>query len=115
MFFIFQRRTFNIPTHLAQSEEPWSRLHDTATSSSFRRSTMYYDQQAPRDSLDFQLKTVYDHHKNFFWTKNQMICQRDTVCEEHRHAEKQDDKQAEQDQDIRRWVYPHRHSIHSIK
>uniref|UniRef100_A0A3B4A9W9 Uncharacterized protein n=1 Tax=Periophthalmus magnuspinnatus TaxID=409849 RepID=A0A3B4A9W9_9GOBI len=108
---------FNKPTHLAQIEEPWSRLHGSATWSSFRRSAMFHDQQAPRDSLDFQLKTVYDHHRDFFWSKNQILYQKDTVCEDHRsvHTEKQSDQGTAQDQDIRRWVYPKRRSIYSVK
>ncbi|XP_072304687.1 cilia- and flagella-associated protein 276 [Eucyclogobius newberryi] len=79
-----QKITYNKPSHMAQTEEPWSRLHDSATHSSFRR-TVFCDTQAPRDSLDFQLKTVYDHHKDFFCSKNQILCQRDSVCEEHSH------------------------------
>ncbi|KAJ0064158.1 hypothetical protein NL108_001464 [Boleophthalmus pectinirostris] len=109
------KRTFHKPTYLAQTEEPWSRLHNSATCSSFRRSTLFYYQQAPQDSLDFHLKTIYDHHRDFFWSKNHIFYQKDTVCDNCRHTEKQGDKETEQDQDIRRWVYPQRCSIYSIK
>ncbi|CAL1606067.1 unnamed protein product [Knipowitschia caucasica] len=112
-----QHKTYKKPTHLAQTEEPWSHLHGRATSSSFRRSALYCDGQASRDSLDLHLKSVYDHHKNVFWSKHQILYQKDTVCEEHRHTEKkqQEQQQAEKSQEIRRWVYPYRHSIYSIK
>uniref|UniRef100_A0A8C6TAG6 Si:ch211-163l21.7 n=1 Tax=Neogobius melanostomus TaxID=47308 RepID=A0A8C6TAG6_9GOBI len=106
-----EKRNFDKPTHLAQTEEPWSRLYDSATCSSFRRSATYYDQQAPRDSLDFQLRTVYDHHRDFFWSKNQILYQKDTLCEIH--TEKM--QKTQQDQEVRRWVDPQRLSIYSCK
>lgn len=92
-------------------EEPWSRLHDAATLASAQRSVMHckhqvifreqiwklLDQkvyhgkctlfswpQVSNDSLDFQLKSVYDHHKDFFWSKNQILYQKETVSEENR-------------------------------
>lgn len=40
--------------------------------------------QAPSDSLDFHLKSVYDHSKDFFLTKNQMLFQAKTLSEDHR-------------------------------
>ncbi|XP_042347153.1 protein C1orf194 homolog [Plectropomus leopardus] len=112
-----QRKTYDKPTHLAQTEEPWSRLHDAATLASSRRSVTHYERQALNDSLDFHLKSVYDHHKDFFWTKNQILHQRETVSEEHRKQEnlKQDMLEREQETKIRVWVDPQRCSIHSIK
>lgn len=35
--------------------------------------------QAPRDSLDFCLKSVYNHHEEFLQTKSQTLYQRETV------------------------------------
>lgn len=75
---------------------------------------MFCDHLAPRDSLDFQLKTVYDHNKDFFWSKNQILYQRETVSEEHKNGEKQEND-TKPDEDIRRWVDPQRRSIYSIK
>ncbi|KAL7398736.1 hypothetical protein ABVT39_014389 [Epinephelus coioides] len=116
-FRLQQRKTYDKPTHLAQTEEPWSRLHDTATLSSSRRSVMHYEHQAPNDSLDFHLKSVYDHHKDFFLGKNQILYQKETVTEDHRKEEnsKQDMLEKEQETDIRVWVDPQRRSIYSIK
>ncbi|XP_044068265.1 protein C1orf194 homolog isoform X2 [Siniperca chuatsi] len=112
-----QRKTCDKPTHIAQTEQPWSRLHDTATLASTRRSVMHYERQAPNDSLDFQLKSVYDHHKDFFWRKNQILYQKETVSEDQRKQEtlKQDMQEKEQEKNIRVWVDPQRCSIYSIK
>lgn len=98
-----QTKPFDKPTHLAQMEEPWRRLHYAATLSSSRRSATPDEQQVsrksslesdskhrqasiqpqvPGDSLDFQLRSVYDHHRHFFCGKSQMLYQRDTVSEE---------------------------------
>ncbi|XP_056129737.1 cilia- and flagella-associated protein 276 isoform X2 [Lampris incognitus] len=111
-----QRGRFDIPTHLAQNEEPWSRLHDAATLTSARRNVLHYDQQ---DSLDFNLKSVYDHHKEFLRTKPQSLYQRETVYEDHgrklKNCEKQDVPQSDLEKDIRVWVNPQRCSIHNIK
>ncbi|XP_045912333.1 protein C1orf194 homolog [Micropterus dolomieu] len=112
-----QKKTFDKPTHLAQTEEPWSRLHDTATLASTRRSVLHYEPQGQNDSLDFQLKSVYDHHKDFFWSKNQVLYQKETISEEQRKEEylKQDMLEKEQQKDIRVWIDPQRRSIYSIK
>ncbi|AWP09600.1 DUF3695 domain containing protein isoform 3 [Scophthalmus maximus] len=112
-----QRRTFEKPTHIAQTEEPWSRLHDTSTLASIRRSVMHDQHEAPSDSLDFHLKSVYDHSKDFFLTKNQMLFQAKTLSEDHRERENmnQDLPQKEQEENTRVWVDPVRRSIYSIK
>uniref|UniRef100_A0A667ZU11 Uncharacterized protein n=1 Tax=Myripristis murdjan TaxID=586833 RepID=A0A667ZU11_9TELE len=94
-----QRGPYDKPTHLVQSEEPWSRLHDRATS-------------APRDSLDFCLKSVYNHHEEFLQTKSQTLYQRETVSAGHRWQEA---PQNELERDIRMWVSPQRCSIYSIE
>ncbi|XP_075882523.1 cilia- and flagella-associated protein 276 [Nelusetta ayraudi] len=107
------RKTYNQPTHLAQSEEPWCRLHDAATLASTLRSVTHCKSQPLRDSLDFQLKSVYDHHNDSFKTKHQMSYQKETVPEHQR--EQKDVQEKEQEEDIRVWVDPQRNSIHSIK
>ncbi|XP_017286361.1 protein C1orf194 homolog [Kryptolebias marmoratus] len=111
------RKTHNKPSHISQKEEPWSHLHDTATLASTRRNVMYLDYQVPNDSLDFQLKTIYDHHNDAFWSKNQMLCQREIVCEHLRkRAElEMEALEKEREDDIRVWVDPRRTSVHSIK
>ncbi|XP_019944575.2 cilia- and flagella-associated protein 276 [Paralichthys olivaceus] len=110
------RQTCKKPTHIAQTEEPWSRLYDRATLASTRRSVMYDELQAPCDSLDLHLNSVYDHNKDFY-KKNQTLYQRETVSEDLRKQENenQDPLQKKQEGDIIMWVDPQRRSIHSIK
>ncbi|XP_023283466.1 uncharacterized protein C1orf194 homolog [Seriola lalandi dorsalis] len=112
-----QRKTYNKPTHIAQTEEPWSHLHDAATLASIRRSVMHYEHQAPNDSLDFHLKSVHDQSKDFLRSKSQILYQKETVSEDHRKQEKinQYMLEKEQEKEIRVWVDPQRRSIHSIK
>ncbi|KAK2851333.1 hypothetical protein Q5P01_007609 [Channa striata] len=112
-----QRKTYDKPTHITQMEEPWSRLHDAATLASTRRSVMHSEHQVSHDSLDFQLKSVYDHHNDLFFSRNQILFQKETVCEDPRKEEtlKQDKLEKEQEEEIRVWVDPQRRSIYSIK
>ncbi|KAM6924881.1 cilia- and flagella-associated protein 276 [Xenentodon cancila] len=79
-----QRKTYKTPVHIAQREEPWSRLHDTATLASTQQSVLHHGHQAPSDSLDFHLESIYDHHKDLFWSKNQIFYQKETVSDQHR-------------------------------
>uniref|UniRef100_A0A3B4H8M2 Uncharacterized protein n=1 Tax=Pundamilia nyererei TaxID=303518 RepID=A0A3B4H8M2_9CICH len=106
-----QKKTYNKPTHIAQTEEPWSRLHDTATVSSTQRSILNCTQvqYTPNDSLDLQLNAVYDHHKNCFWSKNQILYQKETVSEDHRKEANLEMEEAENG--ITVWVDKQRRSI----
>ncbi|XP_021176190.2 protein C1orf194 homolog [Fundulus heteroclitus] len=113
-----QQRTFDESSQFFQTDEPWSRLHDTATLASTRRSDATHQPQAPRDSLDFHLSSIYDHHKDLFWTKNQTLCQRETLRQDHRkreNLEKQRKLAEEQANSIRVWVDPKRSSIHCVR
>ncbi|XP_061112683.1 protein CFAP276-like [Conger conger] len=71
------------PAHLAQNDQPWSRLNDSATLNSLRRNVLYYDEEAPRDSLDLHLKAMYDQHVEFLKNKKQTLYQRETLTEDH--------------------------------
>ncbi|XP_002741965.1 protein CFAP276-like [Saccoglossus kowalevskii] len=71
------------PTHIAQREDPWNRLNSKCTLSSSRREVYHYDPKAPKDSLDFVLKTKYDHHDSFLATKPETLIQPETVGESH--------------------------------
>lgn len=53
MYFIMQGKICGKPTHIAQTEEPWSRLHDTTTLASTRRSVMHYKHQVVSENLNF--------------------------------------------------------------
>ncbi|XP_037335039.2 cilia- and flagella-associated protein 276 isoform X2 [Pungitius pungitius] len=110
-----QKTTFNKPTHIAQTEEPWSRLSEAATVASSRRSVVHDKHQAPKDRLDYQLESIYDHHKDFFWLKNQVLYQKETFSEDQRKKETSKQDMLEKENNIRMWVDPQRRSIHSIK
>lgn len=71
------------PTHIAQKSKPWSRLYNTGTLSSSRREIYHNDPQAPRDSLDFVLKSQYDHHQEFLKGNNETLVQPETLGVEH--------------------------------
>ncbi|XP_054905644.1 cilia- and flagella-associated protein 276 [Poeciliopsis prolifica] len=73
--------------------------------------------QVPKDSLDFKLNTVYDHHTALFWSKNEMLLQRETVNVgklKREKLEKQLKLQQEQENGIRVWVDPRRNTYHYV-
>ncbi|CAB1330200.1 unnamed protein product, partial [Coregonus sp. 'balchen'] len=39
--------------------------------------------QAPKDNLDFHLKSTNEHHQEFFGSKNLTLYQRETVTDNH--------------------------------
>lgn len=53
-----QRKTYEKPTHIAQTEEPWSRLHDAATMASSRRSVMHSEHQVSSSHTTFNCLCV---------------------------------------------------------
>ncbi|KAG7283864.1 hypothetical protein CRUP_034051 [Coryphaenoides rupestris] len=76
--------------------------------------------QAPKDSLDLHLKSVYDHHKDFLRTRNQTLYQPNTVSEGHgmkfKNHEIQEVPQNELENDsIIVWINPQKSTIESIK
>lgn len=81
--FVKQQTAYDKPVHLAQSEDPWNRLNGTCTLASSRREIYHMDPQAPRDSLDFILKSEYDHHDKFLKAKNETLYQPETAGESH--------------------------------
>lgn len=78
-----QQKSYGLPIHLAQKKDPWNRLNNTATLSSSRREVYHHDTEAPSDSLDFVLKTEYDHHKEFMKDKSATLIQPETIGKEH--------------------------------
>ncbi|XP_076859841.1 cilia- and flagella-associated protein 276 isoform X2 [Brachyhypopomus gauderio] len=110
---VCQKMPFEKPVHLAQNEEPWSRLNDTATLASTRRSVLF-GKQTTNDSLDFHLSAVYDNHVHFLRNKNQILLQPETLvdkrCEE-KHASNGDAC----NKVLRVWVNSQKASIYSIE
>lgn len=78
-----EKEPYDKPTHLAQNEDPWNRLNTTVTLASSRREVFHSDPQAPKDSLDFILKSQYNHHDKFLKAKNETLYQPETEGLEH--------------------------------
>ncbi|XP_015750288.1 PREDICTED: uncharacterized protein C1orf194 homolog, partial [Acropora digitifera] len=57
----------------------WDRLNKTPTLASSRREIFHHDPQAPNDSLDFVIKSTYDHHKEFLSSRAQTLVQHETA------------------------------------
>ncbi|XP_069046377.1 cilia- and flagella-associated protein 276 isoform X1 [Lepisosteus oculatus] len=115
-----QKVPYSKPTHLAQNEDPWNRLNARATLSSARREVLYFDPEVPQDRLDFQLKSLYDHHEEFLKDKNETLYQRETFTEDHgrilKNRVKEKPPQPElQKLPIKFWVSPQKASIYSIE
>ncbi|KAM3872302.1 protein CFAP276-like [Diretmus argenteus] len=74
-------------------------------------------QQAPNDSLDFSLKSIYDHSKDFLLGKRQTLYQRESVSEDHGRILKNHENVSENEleKDIIMWVSSQRSSIYSIQ
>ncbi|KAJ8378227.1 hypothetical protein AAFF_G00245150 [Aldrovandia affinis] len=115
-----KKLVFTRPTHLVQNDQPWSRLNDGATLASMRRNALYHDEEAARDSLDFHLKAVYDHHQEFLRRKNETLFQRETLTEDHGRILKNRAKTTPPDGDVEKelmktWANATKSSIHSIE
>ncbi|KAG7472608.1 hypothetical protein MATL_G00110580 [Megalops atlanticus] len=115
-----QSMRYTRPTHLAQNDQPWNRLNDCATLASIRRSVMYYDEEAPKDSLDLHLKAMYDHHLEFLRKKNETLFQRETLTEDHGRILKNRVREAPPDfvlekTQLREWINSQKPSIHTIE
>ena len=65
------------------SEGAWSRLNSTKTLASERQEVTSHDPQAPRDSLDFVLKSQYDHSEEFKRSKAETLVQPETAGLDH--------------------------------
>ena len=70
-------------TREAQGDQPWQRLFNTGTLSSTRHQIFSSDPQAPRDSLDFLLKTKYDQHNETLKPIARTRVQKETTDENH--------------------------------
>ncbi|KAI5095021.1 hypothetical protein C0J45_15096 [Silurus meridionalis] len=107
-----QKLPFTKPTHIAQQEEPWSRLNDSLTLSSMRRSVLFY-KVAPQDSLDLHLSAVYDNHVDFLRNKNEILLQRETVVGDR--GVNKEDAPKDDGMKLNVWVNPQKASIYSTE
>lgn len=61
-----------------EGSDQWNRLFRTETLSSKRREVFHFDPQAPNDSLDFVIKSAYNHHGEFLSSKAETLVQPET-------------------------------------
>ncbi|XP_027022990.1 protein CFAP276 [Tachysurus fulvidraco] len=109
-----QKPPFKTPTHIAQNEEPWSRLNDSQTLSSMRRSVLYH-KEAQKDSLDFHLSAFYNNHVDFLRNKNETLFQKKSLLRDNRGNDDDAQKCDDYNMKIRVWINPQRASVHSIE
>ncbi|XP_067387686.1 cilia- and flagella-associated protein 276 [Emydura macquarii macquarii] len=120
-----QTGPYTEPTHLAQQRDPWNRLHKTPTLSSTRKEVWYSEPEVPRDSLDFKMTSVYNHHEELLRDKNQIVIHKETLFDDHGMLKGLEPvKEPEpppvechtaRGLSVRRWVSPMKESIHSIE
>ncbi|XP_032819081.1 cilia- and flagella-associated protein 276 isoform X1 [Petromyzon marinus] len=108
------------PAYLGQSQEPWQRLHASSTLASARRHNAgQHHHQVPRDSLDFVLQSLYDHHSGFLQGKNETLVQRETLDSLDGWAlktrvEENPDSGNPSGLPLRRFTVPNKETIHAI-
>nr|XP_060481168.1 cilia- and flagella-associated protein 276 [Panthera onca] len=112
------------PNHLAQQQEPWSRLNSTPTVTSMRREVYFFDPEIPKDDLDFRLAALYNHHTGTFKNKNETLLHQETTQDTHGIIKTQFPGEPlppplppsiTSQANIRHWINPKKESIHSIQ
>ncbi|XP_061486396.1 cilia- and flagella-associated protein 276 [Rhineura floridana] len=120
-----QKTPYAVPTHLAQQRDPWNRLHATPTLASIRREIWYSEPEVSRDSLDFNLSALYNHHEDLLKDKSKVVLHKETIFDDHgvlKGLEPVKERTAPPIQrptsrgiSVRHWVNPIKESIHSIE
>ncbi|XP_052585959.1 cilia- and flagella-associated protein 276 [Peromyscus californicus insignis] len=118
-----KKSSFKNPTHLAQQQEPWSRLNSTPTFTSMRRDACFFDPKMPKDDLDFRLAALYDHHTGAFKNKTEILLHQETIQDKHGSKIQFSGECfhspaapiTSRANIIRHWINPKKESIHSIQ
>ncbi|XP_019486184.1 PREDICTED: uncharacterized protein C1orf194 homolog [Hipposideros armiger] len=112
------------PAHLAQLQQPWSRLSSTPTITSIRRDAHFFKPEIPKDDLDFRLAALYNHHLEAFKNKSEILTHPETTQVTHRIIKIQFPGEFLAPPplppinflaNIRHWINPKKDSIHSIQ
>nr|XP_025728403.1 uncharacterized protein C1orf194 homolog [Callorhinus ursinus] len=112
------------PAHLAQQQEPWSRLSSAPTITSMRRDIYFFDPEIPKDDLDFRLAALYNHHTGTFKNKSEILLHQETTQDTHGIIKTQfpgellpppPPPSITSRANIRHWINPKTESIHSIQ
>ncbi|XP_006866067.1 PREDICTED: uncharacterized protein C1orf194 homolog [Chrysochloris asiatica] len=115
-----QKSQYKNPTHLAQQQDPWSRLSSTPTITSMKRDADFFDSKIPKDDLDFRLTALYNHHTGAFKNKSEILIHQDTSMDTHgmKISEFLPPPQlptVTSFANIRHWINPKKESIYSIQ
>ncbi|XP_049736132.1 cilia- and flagella-associated protein 276 [Elephas maximus indicus] len=117
-----KKSQYKNPTHLAQQQEPWSRLSSTPTITSMRRDAYFFDPKVPKDDLDFRLAALYNHHTGAFKNKNEILVHQETIQDTHGIVKMPEEFLPPPPPlpitslaNIRHWINPKKESIHSIQ
>lgn len=94
-----QHHSYTNDTATDQNQEPWARLFKQPTLASARREIYHFDNQAPRDSLDFVLKANYNHHTEIMKGRNETLIQTETISDDHGRILKNRAKEVVRDHD----------------
>uniref|UniRef100_A0ACB8F4N4 Uncharacterized protein n=1 Tax=Sphaerodactylus townsendi TaxID=933632 RepID=A0ACB8F4N4_9SAUR len=124
-FFLAQKIACALPTHLGQHQGPWNRLHATPTLASTRREVWYTEPEVSRDSLDFNLSSLYNHHKDLLKDKSKVVLHKETLFDDHgtlkglefvkERAVPPIQPHTSKGISVRHWVNPVKESIDSIE
>jgi len=79
-----QRQTPTLKTWQYQTIDPWFRINRWHTLSSYRHEACRDEPTAPRDYLDFVIKSEYNHFREFLKSKAEVLLQRDTLNKPHK-------------------------------
>jgi len=78
-----QRQKPTLQTWQYQTMDPWFRINRWHTLSSYRHEACRNEPTAPRDGLDFEMSSEYDHFRDLFRSKAEVLLQKDTLERQH--------------------------------
>jgi len=113
--------TQNFGDSTENTSDQWNRLYEKKTLASSRREVFHHDPQAPTDSLDFVIKSVYDHHGEFLQSSAETLYQPETLGLPHgRKLKNRNDGKSEKNCDnkkvtLKTTVSEKRENIDSVK
>ncbi|XP_042317514.1 protein C1orf194 homolog [Sceloporus undulatus] len=121
----FPKTPYPVPAHLGHQQDPWNRLHGARTLASIRREVWYSEPEVSRDSLDFHLSALYNHHEDLLQDKNKVVLHKETIFDNHgilKGLEPEQERRApsvhcpsSKGICVRHWINPVKESIHSIE
>nr|XP_003220462.1 PREDICTED: uncharacterized protein C1orf194 homolog [Anolis carolinensis] len=121
----FPKTPYPERNHVVPEQDPWSRLHGTPTLASIRREIWYLQPEPSKDSLDFHLTALYNHHEDLLKDKSKVVLHKETLFDTHgiprvlepgqEHVEPSIHRPTSRGICVRHWISPVKESIHSIE